>query len=131
MLTDTIANFLSQIKNGYLARKENISVPCSKVNESLAHLLSKEGYLGKIEVKKTGKVQKSLLIALVYKTKEPRLTDIKRVSRISRRIYVKKNAIPKVLGGLGVTVVSTPLGLMTDKQARKKGLGGEIICKVW
>lgn len=131
MLTDTIADFLTQVKNGYMARKENIKVSYSKMNEGLANLLSKEGYLGKIETKKADKLRRTLLIDLVYVGKEPKLTDIKRVSRISRRIYAKKNEIPKVLGGLGITIVSTPSGLMTGSQARKKGLGGEIICKVW
>ena len=131
MMTDPIADFLIQIKNGYMARKENVVVPYSKLKDELAKLLLKEGYLGKVQVQHKDKVIKSLSVDLVYRGKEPRLTDVVRVSKIARRIYTKKNKIPKVLGGLGITVISTSLGLMTDSQARKNKLGGEIICKVW
>lgn len=131
MLTDPISDLLIQIKNGYMARKGNIVVPYSKMKNEIVCLLSKEGYLGKIQVQSVGKGKKNLAIALLYKDKQPKLTDIVKVSKIARRSYAKKNKIPKVLGGLGISVVSTSKGLMTDSEARKKGLGGEIICKVW
>lgn len=114
-----------------MARKETVVVPLSNIKKELAQLLSKEGYLGKIVVVSDGKVKKKLSVDLIYKGKLPKLTDIERVSKIARRIYVKRGKIPKVLGGLGLLIVSTPSGLMTDNEARKKKLGGEIICKVW
>lgn len=131
MLTDPISDFLTQIKNGYMARKGSVVVSYSKAKEGIARLLSKEGYLGKVEVKTLGKVKKELLVNLLYKGKEPKLTDVVRVSKISRRTYAKKNKIPKVLGGLGITIITTSSGLMTGAEARKKRLGGEIICKIW
>lgn len=131
MMTDPISDFLIQIKNGYLARKVNLVIPYSKMKGELAKLLVKEGYLGKVEIQKQGKVKKGIQVSLVYKGKDPRLTDVVRVSKIARRVYVSKERIPQVLGGLGVTIVSTPFGLMTEKEARKKGSGGEIICKIW
>ncbi|MBI5465606.1 30S ribosomal protein S8 [Candidatus Gottesmanbacteria bacterium] len=141
MLSDPIADFLSRIKNGYLAKKKEITVPFSKIKENLAKILVEEGYLsnGKWQSAQkrvpaesaNGKSKKELVLTLKYEKKKPALTDIKRVSKPGLRIYVDKTKIPKVLGGLGITIVSTPKGLMTDKEARKKGLGGEIICKVW
>lgn len=131
MLTDPISDFLIQIKNGYMARKKNIVVSFSKLKENLAKLLVKEGYLGKVEVKNEQEVKKWLKLELVYEGKKPRLTEVVRVSKISRRIYAKKNSLPKVLRGKGITIISSSSGLMTDRQARKKGLGGEVICKVW
>ncbi len=131
MMTDTISDLLIRIKNGYMARKANIVSDHSKMREGLVRLLSKEGYLGKIQVKSDGKVKKNLLIDLVYVGKEPKLTEVVRMSKISRRIYAKSGKAPKVLGGLGISVLSTSMGLMTDKEARKKGIGGEVICKIW
>ncbi|MBI3380035.1 30S ribosomal protein S8 [Candidatus Gottesmanbacteria bacterium] len=131
MLTDPISDLLIQIKNGYMARKKNVVVTHSNIKNEIAHLLSKEGYVGKVEVKNVGKVKKNISIDLVYIGKEPRLTDVVRVSKIARRIYAKKGTIPRVLSGLGMTILSTSSGLMTGKEARKKGLGGEIVCKVW
>lgn len=130
-MSDPISDLLTQIRNGYMARKASIVVPYSGMKERLADLLSKEGYLGKIQIQNIDKIKRNLVINLLYPGKQPKLTDIVRVSKITRREYVKKNKIPKVLGGLGITVVSTASGLMTGNEARKKGLGGEIICKVW
>jgi len=131
MMTDPISDFLIQIKNGYLARKANLIIPYSKIKEELANLLVKEGYLGKVEIQKAEKLKKNIQISLVYKGKQPKLTDVVRVSKISRRVYVSKEEIPQVLGGLGITIISTPLGLMTGQEARKRGVGGEIVCKIW
>lgn len=130
-MTDPISDLLIQIKNGYMAKKEKVEVSHSKFKETLAVLLSRENYLGKIQVKADGKTRKILEINLAYQNKEPKITEITRMSKISRRMYVKKNAIPRVLGGKGIAVLSTPLGLMTDKEAKKKGSGGELICKVY
>jgi small subunit ribosomal protein S8 len=132
MMTDPISDFLIQIKNGYLARKEKIEVPYSKNKEALGKLLVKESYLGKVTVKKEeGSIKKYLIIELLYIGKKPKLTEIVRLSKPSVRIYVKGKQIPKVLGGLGMIIISTPKGFLTGRQARKEGVGGELICKLW
>lgn len=131
MLTDPIADFLIQIKNSYLARKEKVILPHSKVKESLAKLLSKEGYVGTVGIEKKDKVKKFLSVGLIYLGKKPRLTEVIRVSKPGKRVYVSKNKIPKVLGGKGMAIISTPSGFMTDREALVKGFGGELICKMW
>jgi len=131
MMTDPIADFLIQIKNSYMARKSSVSIPYSQIKENLASVLGKSGYIGKVEVKKEGKVKRTLSIMLNYKNKKPVLSEIKIVSKSGKRVYVGKNMIPKVLGGLGKVMMSTSSGIMTGDDARKKGLGGEIICKIW
>ncbi len=131
MMTYTIADFLIQIKNGYMAHKDTIEVPFSKMKGALAELLKKEGYLSSIEVKNKNTPKSRLIAGLVYEGKNPKVTQITIVSKPGKRVYVGKKRIPKVLGGLGITILSTPLGLMADRQAREKGVGGEIICKIW
>lgn len=126
MTNDSLADFLTRIKNGYLARKKEVVIPWSKTKEVLTTILIKEGYLEKSELKK-----RDLVIGLKYDKKRPSLTDIKRISKPGLRIYAKKTKIPRVLSGLGLTILSTSKGLMTNKQAKEKGLGGELICKVW
>lgn len=129
MTTDPIADLLIQIKNGYMARKNKIVVSHSKAKEALVNLLSNAGYLGKVEINK--KEKPSIAIELVYRDSKPKLNQVINVSTPGRRVYVNRRNIPKVLGGLGIAVISTPAGLMVDSQARKKGLGGEVICKIW
>jgi len=139
MINDPIADFLIRIKNGYLAKKTEVSVPYSKIKENLGKILVEEGYLEKLKIpacpagrrNPKSEIRKNLVLTLKYEKKKPALTDVQRVSKPGLRIYVDKTKIPKVLGGLGITIISTPKGLMTDKEARKKGLGGEVICKVW
>lgn len=114
-----------------MARKNQVTAPYSKIKEEIADLLSKEGYLGKISVNKIDKVKKTLLIDLIYEDKNPKISSIVRVSKPGRRMYARKKRIPKAMGGFGMVMISTPQGLMTDKEARKKGLGGEIICQLW
>ncbi len=129
---DTIADLLSIIKNGYSSKKKEVSAPYSKVSESLAKILVEEGYLESVTSKQTEtKNKKILILKLKYAGKKPSMVDVKRISKPGLRVYKGKLNLPKVLGGLGVTVVSTSQGLMPDREARKKALGGEIICKVW
>ncbi len=129
---DLIADFLVRIKNGYLAKKTEVSVPYSKLNENLAKILVKEGYLDQLKTE-TGKLKtsKELVVILKYEGKKPVLSDIKQVSKPGLRVYVRKGRIPRVLGGLGTTIVSTPQGVMPSQEAKVKGLGGEAICRVW
>ncbi len=126
MVNDPISDLLTRIKNGYMAGKSEVVAPASKLKEKIAQVLVKEGYLSDMEI--TGQ---ELKLKLKYDQKTPALTEVKRVSKPSLRIYVKKGELPKVLGGLGMAVMSTPSGVMTAKEARKKGLGGEVICEIW
>lgn len=134
MVTDT----LIRIKNGYLAGKKTVETPCSKMEERLVKILLKEGYLSHLEIKtvkagtkKKGAKVKIMAMDLKYDGRKPVLRELKIVSKPSLRIYVQKDNIPSVLGGQGLVILSTPRGLMTGREAQKKGLGGEIICKIW
>lgn len=129
MVSDPIADFLVQIKNGYLARLQDISVPHSRVKEALSRILLRCGYLGDVQADGEGK--KMLHLKLKYVQRTPVLTDLERVSKPGRRIYVTRRNVPNVVGGLGVAIISTPRGFMTDNEARKEKVGGEVICKIW
>lgn len=131
MITDPIGDLLIRIKNGYMVGKETVEVPYSRNKEILSGIFNKLGYLESVKVNQKGKLQKLLLLKLRYVNKEPSLNEISRVSKPSRRTYTGKNKIPKVLGGKGYVILSTPEGFMTGDEARRKGLGGEIICKFW
>lgn len=130
MISDPIADLLVRIKNGYLARLRRVSLPYSKMGESLGKILVAGGFLAALKVGKTA-AQKTLEADLAYQGKTPALTGVKRVSKPGLRIYVEAKNIPKVLKGLGMTIISTPQGLMTHRQAQKRVLGGELICQVW
>ncbi|MBI3341517.1 30S ribosomal protein S8 [Candidatus Curtissbacteria bacterium] len=123
---DHVSNMVVIIKNGYMAKKVSVSVPFSNFKLEIAKLLEKEGFVG--QVTNEGKIIK---IDLVYIDQKPRMTEIKRVSKPGLRVYTKSKNIKKVKGGIGLTLVSTPQGVMTGKSAREKKLGGEIICQVW
>ncbi|MDP4001039.1 MAG: 30S ribosomal protein S8 [bacterium] len=130
-MIDTIADMLTRIRNAYMAKKTDVSVPYSKFKHSLANVLVAEGWVKSMQVREEAGI-KNLLIELKYLEKgEPAVLGIKMVSKPGQRIYVKNTNIPRVLGGLGVTIVSTSRGIMTDKVARKQRVGGEIICQVW
>jgi small subunit ribosomal protein S8 len=132
-MTDPIGDFFIRIKNGYLAGKRQVLVPYSKIKEQLAKILVEEGYLKKCQISnvKSQMSNKNLELELKYEGRKPVLTDVKRISKPGLRIYAKAKKIPKVRSGFGITIVSTPQGLMTDTQAGKKNLGGEIICQIW
>lgn len=124
---DPISNMLIAIKNAQAAGKEEVEIPTSKLKLQIAEILKREGYIK--GYKKTNPFR--FKISLKYKGKEPMIGGLERVSKPSRRIYVKHKEIPKVLGGLGMVILSTPKGIMTGEEAKKKGVGGEVICKVW
>jgi len=131
MMTDPIADFLTQIRNAYMAGKESISVPFSKIKEQIAKILLSEGYIRKVEIKIIDKNKKMINADLIYDKKIPKMSKITRVSKPGRRVYVNKDSIPKVLGGMGMVILSTSGGVMTGKEAKAKKVGGEIICKIW
>lgn len=129
-MTDPIADMLTRIKNAYLARKSVVLLPSSKVKEALAKVLVADGYIEKFE-KQDVKPQAQLTLTLRYIGKRAAMTDVKRVSKPGRRLYAPAWQLPRALGGYGSTIISTSQGLMNDKQARAKNLGGELICKIW
>ena len=134
MLSAPIGDFCTRIRNGYMARKLKIQIPYSKLKGEMAKVLSEQGYLKKFEVQSlpNDKIRKSIAIELKYDKKgKPVLTKIERISKPGLRVYKGSKGIPRVLSGLGIAIVSTPKGLLTGKQAKKKNLGGEIICQVW
>lgn len=131
VMTDPIADFLTRIRNGNMVMHETVEVPGSKIKLSIAEIMKREGYIKDYEYIEDGK-QGIIRIYLKYgPNKEKVITGIKRISKPGLRVYVKKDEIPRVLGGLGTAVISTSKGLMTDKEARKAGLGGEVICYIW
>lgn len=127
-MQDPIADMLTRIRNGQAANKVAISMPSSKLKVAVANVLAEEGYIANVKVSEG--VKPELEITLKYFQGKPVVESIQRVSRPGLRIYKRKNELPKVMGGLGVAVVSTSKGIMTDRKARQAGLGGEIICYV-
>jgi small subunit ribosomal protein S8 len=131
MLTDPIADFLTRIRNANQAYKERVEIPNSRMKRALTEIMKNEGFLRNYDKIDDGK-QGVLRLYLKYgPNKQKVLTGLKRISKPGLRVYVQKDEVPKVLGGLGISVISTPKGLMTDKQARQDGLGGEVICYIW
>jgi len=126
MITDSISDFLTRIRNGYMAHNEEVSVPSSKVVLNLAKAMEENGYISSVETK-----DKDLVVKLKYDGKEPVLTGIQRISKPSMRVYSTKKDLPVVMGGMGIAILSTPGGLMTNKEAKKVGVGGEVICYLW
>jgi small subunit ribosomal protein S8 len=128
-MTDPISDMLTRIRNAGRALLPVVEMPHSKVKENIAHILKQEGYVAEVAV--DGKTMKQLKIKLKYQGKKSVIEGIKRISKPGLRHYVGSTEIPRVLGGLGVSVISTPEGVMTGTQARKKNLGGELLCYVW
>ena len=128
-MTDPIADMLTRIRNGQSTRKASVSMPTSKAKEAVAKVLFEEGYIGSFVAQGEG-AERELTIELKYHKGAPVIDSIKRTSRPGLRVYRGKDELPKVLGGLGVAIVSTSAGVMSDRQAREKGIGGEVICVV-
>ncbi|MGB5165238.1 MAG: 30S ribosomal protein S8 [Woeseiaceae bacterium] len=128
-MTDPIADMLTRIRNGQKARKVSVSMPASKSKEAVASVLKDEGYVSGFAVSGEG-AEKELTVELKYFDGVPVIERIERASRPGLRIYRGKEELPKVLGGLGVAIVSTSAGVMSDRKAREKGIGGEVICVV-
>lgn len=129
---DTIADMLTRIRNASLARHETTEVPSTKMTRSIAKVLSEEGFIASYE--EVGEApKKQIVLSLKYKGKnrKPIITALKRVSRPGLRVYSNRKDLPRVLGGIGIAIVSTSSGIMTDRDARKTGVGGEVLCYVW
>ncbi|MDU5109221.1 MAG: 30S ribosomal protein S8 [Clostridium sp.] len=131
VMTDPIADLLTRIRNANAVRHEVVEVPSSNVKKAIANILLQEGYIKELEEYNDGVVP-MLRISLKYGAdKERVITGLKRISKPGLRVYCKKDEIPKVLSGLGVAIISTSNGLLVDREARKAGLGGEVVCYVW
>jgi len=131
VMTDPIADMLTRIRNGNVAKKEVIEVPASNMKKAITETLKEEGFIKDYEILEDGK-QGIIKIHLKYgPNKEGVITGLKRISKPSLRVYAKKDEVPRVLGGLGIAVISTSEGIMTDKKARQEGIGGEVLCYIW
>ena len=129
-MNDPIADLLTRIRNAYASGKTKVVIPISRVKQMVAQILSKNGYVGKVIVGGKGKDRK-LTIDLKYIRQMPAVTEMKRVSKPGRRVYKGKTELPRVLSGAGMAIVSTSQGMMSDQDARKKGLGGEVVAIIW
>jgi len=130
-MSDPLADMLTRIRNAVMAKFDTVAMPASKTKENIAKVLKEEGFISDYQVSQEG-VQGTLTITLKYgPNREPVIKGIKRVSKPGLRRYARANAIPKVLSGLGVSIISTSKGIITDKSARTLNTGGEIICEVW
>ena len=130
MLMDPISDMLSIIKNGYQVGKKTVQMPFSNQKEAIIKILVQEGYLKDYQVKGQKPAEKKLFLRLKYQAKQPVLRQAIRVSKPSRRFYVKASSVPVVLSGFGLAILSTSQGLMTGEQAKNKHVGGELICKI-
>jgi small subunit ribosomal protein S8 len=129
-MTDPIADMLTRIRNAIMARHTRVIVPASNMKIAIARILKDEGYIKDFDVIKDNP-QGTIRITLRYVDKRPVLSQLKRVSKPGLRVYTRRDAIPRVRGGLGTAIISTPQGMMTGRQAYQQGLGGEVICYVW
>ena len=131
MMTDPIADMLSRIRNANTAYKDEVEMPTSKLKEQLAGLLQREGYVTGYRIE-GDEPKRRIVIEMKYGPERERtITGIKRVSRPGRRVYADREHLPRVMGGLGVAILSTSKGLMTDRQAARQRMGGEVLCHVW
>jgi small subunit ribosomal protein S8 len=131
MLTDPVADMLTRIRNANKALHDTTSMPSSKLKVEIARLLKEEGYITDYSIQ-SGEAFDLLVIKLKYgRGRERVLTDLKRVSKPGRRIYARKDRLPRVLGGMGISILSTSHGLMTSRKAAEAGVGGEVVCFVW
>lgn len=129
-MTDPISDLLTRVRNAQMARHRTVTLPISRMKTEIVKIMKHEGYIdGFLEI--PGEPQGSLEIELRYNDETPVIAGMKRVSRPGRRVYSGKDSIPKVLDGLGITIVSTPQGVMTGSECARRGIGGEVLCNIW
>ena len=135
VVTDTIADMLTRIRNANQMRYEEVKVPSSNIKKEIARILKEEGFIKDYKVvnsDENSSVQDTILLTLKYTDKKERvITGLKRISKPGLRVYAKNDEIPKVLNGLGIAIISTSKGIMTDKEARKENIGGEVLAYIW
>ncbi|MBD1840629.1 30S ribosomal protein S8 [Coleofasciculus sp. FACHB-64] len=129
---DTISDMLTRIRNANLARHQTTEIPATKMTRSIAKVLREEGFIAEFEEVGEG-IKQHLLISLKYKGKnrQPIINTLKRVSKPGLRVYSNRKELPRVLGGIGIAIISTSSGIMTDREARRQGVGGEVLCYIW
>ncbi len=131
MLTDPVSDYLNRIRNGLLADHEEVEVPASRLKREMTRILKEQGYITDFNVE-PGRVGEVIKIRLRYtENRDPVISGMDRVSRPGRRRYVPKDEVPRVFGGMGTTIMSTSVGVMTGHEARRKGVGGEVVAHVW
>jgi small subunit ribosomal protein S8 len=131
-MTDPIADMLTRVRNANHAYHDSVSMPHSKIKTHIAEILQQEGYVSGWHVEETAGVGRTLVIDLKYgPTRQRALAGVRRISKPGLRVYAKASGLPRVLGGLGIAIISTSSGLLTDKQAAKRGVGGEVLAYVW
>lgn len=136
MVNDSISDMLTRIRNSSMAKKAIVSIPCTRINQQIAQILEKEGFIQTFQISEDAK---NLILRLKYrskevyngKIKESCITNLKRISKPGLRIYANHKEIPRVLGGAGIVIISTPNGILTDREARTRGIGGELLCSIW
>ena len=132
VVTDTIADMLTRIRNANSMRYEEVKVPASNIKKEIARILKEEGFINDYKIDSEENTQGSITIYLKYTDKKERvITGLRRISKPGLRVYAKNDEIPKVLNGLGIAIISTSKGIMTDKQARKENIGGEVLAYIW
>jgi small subunit ribosomal protein S8 len=131
MYTDPISDYLTRLRNALKARKRSVEVPASNMKKRISEILKNNGYIDDYQVVSTPEKQGRIVIKLKYYNDESVILGLERVSKPGIRKYVDRKELPRVLNGLGIAIISTSHGLMTDKEARKQGLGGEVLCNVW
>ncbi|MDG2989622.1 30S ribosomal protein S8 [Candidatus Synechococcus calcipolaris G9] len=131
-VNDTIADMLTRIRNANLARHQTTLIPATRMTLSIAQVLKAEGFIRDFEEQGEG-IKRHLVVALKYrgKQRQPIITALKRVSKPGLRVYANSRELPRVLGGIGIAIISTSSGIMTDRDARKQGIGGEVLCYIW
>ncbi|HSE41021.1 MAG TPA: 30S ribosomal protein S8 [Acidobacteriota bacterium] len=130
-LSDPVADYLSRVRNALSAKHDKVDIPASKIKLEITRILKEEGYIQNFKIQEEEKKQGTIRVFLKYSEGNPVITGLKQVSKPGRRIYAHKDKVPKVVGGLGICIVSTSKGIMTGDQSQKTGVGGEVICQVW
>lgn len=128
-MTDPIADMLTRLRNALAVKKAEVIIPCSKIKLAIADILKKNGYI--VDYEKTDDNYGEIKVILKYRDGKPAITFLKRISKPGRRVYVQKDELPVVLNSLGIAIISTPQGVMTNKSAKKAGIGGEILCEIY
>jgi small subunit ribosomal protein S8 len=130
-LSDPVADYLSRVRNAISAKHDKVDIPMSKIKVEITRILKEEGFIQNYKLQEEDKKQGTIRLFLKYSDGTPVITGLKQVSKPGRRIYAHKDKIPKVVGGLGIAIVSTSKGIMTGDQSHKTGVGGEVLCQVW
>ena len=129
MVNDTISHMLTRIRNGCLVKSQTVSVPFTRMTQHISRILEKEGFIESFEVSPSGEL--ALRLKYLGREKKPCITNLRRLSKPGLRIYVNNKEIPRILGGMGIVILSTSKGIMTDNEARYYGVGGELLCSIW